>query len=63
MKKTVKISEIIEIVNRRNEFSTCNEDVRSGWNCLLEELLEKTNNYKGYSYNSIPFEEQRRTYS
>ena len=49
-KKTIRVEEIIKMVNRKNIHSTCNEKVRDGWNDLLEEILYVTNNYNGFRY-------------
>ena len=40
-KKTIKIDQLINLINRRNAFlgSCYGPDVRKGWNLLLEEVL------------------------
>jgi len=49
-KKTIKVQDLIDIVNRRNKHSTCSPEVRKGWNSLLEEVLHKTDNYNGFNF-------------
>ena len=49
-KKTVKIVELINQVNDKNKKSTCNADVRRGWNALLESVLMAAECYEGFRY-------------
>lgn len=49
-KKTFRVSDLKDEVNRRNRQSTCGADVRKGWNALLEEILGRTNTYNGFCY-------------
>lgn len=51
-RKTVKVRELVELVNRRNRESTCPAHVRQGWNSLLEAILHATGNYAGFGYLS-----------
>ena len=56
-RKTFKVNELIDIVNRRNKESTCDKKVREGWNSMLEEILHLTNQYNGFIYldeNEVP---------
>jgi hypothetical protein len=58
-RKTIAIAELVAIVNRRNQHSTCTPDIRKGWNSLLEEVLAMTDNGDGFSYlkeGEVPFE-------
>ena len=48
MKKTFKVENLINEVNRLNVESTCDPKLRIGWNSLLETVLFETDNYKGY---------------
>ncbi|MCK9600958.1 MAG: hypothetical protein M0R06_18090 [Sphaerochaeta sp.] len=50
MRKTVTIQTIVDEVNHRNKVSTCNPQVREGWNALLEGILLETDTYGGYRY-------------
>ena len=47
-KKTVRLADIVDEVNRRNRQSTCNRDVRAGWNSLCESLMMQADNYGGF---------------
>ena len=49
-KKTISIKRIVEIVNERNEKSTCGKGEREGWNSLLETILLETDNYEGFTF-------------
>lgn len=51
-KKTIQITDIVKIVNRRNQLSTCAPSVRHGWNSLLEEILHQSGCYEGFNYYS-----------
>ena len=56
-RKTIDIKRLIEIVNSRNEKSTCSAEIRAGWNDLIEQVLMETNNYEGFQYlryNEVP---------
>ena len=57
-KKTFKITELIKMVNRMNEESTCPPMVRSGWNCFVEGILMETNTYEGYNFARNAFDPQ-----
>jgi len=50
MKKTIKLIDLINEVNRRNKESTCKPEVREGWNSLLESILHTSECYEGYTY-------------
>jgi hypothetical protein len=50
MSKTVKIAEILQTVNTRNELSTCSREMRQGWNSLVESILMAANVYIGFGY-------------
>ena len=50
MRKTVRITDMIDNVNRKNENSTCSSDVRRGWNGLLADVLHATGMYAGFGY-------------
>ena len=59
--KTIKVADLIAIVNRRNRSSTCSPLVRMGWNSLLEEVLVETGNYAGFlllSPDEVPEDEK-----
>jgi len=49
-KKTFKVAELVTIVNVRNKLSTCEPEVRRGWNALLEIVLHETGNYEGFGF-------------
>lgn len=49
-RKTLEIRALVETVNRRNRESTCTEDVRRGWNSLLETVLHGAGVYAGFGY-------------
>jgi len=49
-KKTINVQLLKEKVNGFLQVSTCNEDVRRGMICMLETVLNDTDNYKGYDY-------------
>ena len=57
-KKTFKITELINMVNRMNEESTCSPEVRTGWNCFVEGILMETNTYEGYNFARNAFDPQ-----
>ena len=49
-RRTVRIGDLINEVNRRNAGSTCSPETRKGWNSLLEGVLSDANVYEGYSF-------------
>ena len=49
-RKTISVKRIVEIVNERNEKSTCGKEERDGWNSLLEEILMDTEQYEGFTF-------------
>jgi hypothetical protein len=49
-RKTIKIAALVTLVNERNRVSTCQPDIRHGWNAILEEVLHKADAYAGYGY-------------
>ena len=49
-RKTIAIEDLKTLVNGRNQKSTIDPAVRRGWNCLLEDALHVTGNYKGYGF-------------
>ena len=56
-RKTVKLKEIVDLVNERNKKSTCDPKTRQGWNSLLEQLLMQADNYQGFrllEQNEVP---------
>ena len=56
-RKTIDVEQLKLEVNRRNKHSTCDEDVRRGWNSLLELVLHATGNYRGfnmYTHSDVP---------
>ena len=56
-RRTVKLAELVALVNQRNRISTCAPDVRNGWNSLLEEALHTADAYHGFGYltaNEVP---------
>ncbi len=50
MRKTIKVEELINEVNYLNSHSTCNSDIREGWNSILEHVLHNTETYDGFQY-------------
>lgn len=50
MKKTFNIRKFIEQVNERNKVSTCEPDIRQGWNFVAEHILHEAGVYSGYRY-------------
>jgi hypothetical protein len=50
MKHTIRIADLIALVNERNRVSVCPPDIRHGWNAILEEVLHGADAYKGYGY-------------
>ena len=70
-RKTISVEQLKDEVSRRNKESTCDPQVREGWNALLEEVLHSTGNYRGFGYwnlkvnkNDVPYvpDETRRFY-
>jgi hypothetical protein len=49
-RKTVKLSDIIDSVNRKNMYSTCSPEIRQGWNAMLADILHQANSYAGFGY-------------
>lgn len=49
MKKTIHIKDLIAEVNFKNQHSTCSDDIRTGWNALLESFLFQNDVYAGYN--------------
>lgn len=49
-RKTVDVEFLVQTVNELNRKSTCSADQREGWNALLELILHKTGQYKGFGY-------------
>lgn len=49
-RKTIKIVDLINIVNARNVNSTCGSSERRGWNSLLERILHDADVYAGFGY-------------
>ena len=45
---TVSVAQLVELINRRNRFSQDDPPVRQGWNSIVEEILLRTGNYKGF---------------
>ena len=52
-RKTIKVIEIKDEVNRMLNESTCDTITRYGMCAVLEEILHSTNNYKGFGYLSM----------
>ena len=48
--KTYRITDMIDKVNQRNQFSTCSSEIRLGWNCMLADILHDNNVYAGFRY-------------
>jgi hypothetical protein len=57
-KKTFKIIELINMVNKMNEESTCSPELRQGWNCFVEGILMESGNYEGYLFTKNAFDPQ-----
>ena len=51
-KKTVKVKDLVDLVNSKNRKSTCSAEKRAGWNAFLENVLYETGNYEGFAYLS-----------
>jgi len=49
-RKTIEVAELISMTNLVLTRSTCTPDIRQGMMNLLEAVLHKTGNYKGYKY-------------
>ncbi len=49
-RKTAKLTDVIDYVNKLNRESTCTIDIRIGWNELLRDMLLQANVYDGYCY-------------
>ena len=50
MKKTFNIDAYRTMVNETLANSTCSSDMRKGMITMLEEILHRTGNYKGFQY-------------
>lgn len=50
MKKTFNVDEYRKMVNDSLTVSTCSADMRRGMITMLEEILHRTGNYKGFQY-------------
>ena len=50
MKKTFNVDEYRQMVNETLALSDCSSDVRQGMITMLEEILHRTGNYKGFQY-------------
>jgi hypothetical protein len=50
MKKTFNVDEYRKMVNDSLAVSTCSADMRQGMINMLEEILHRTGNYKGFQY-------------
>jgi hypothetical protein len=50
MRKTVKIETLLRMVNYRNRNSTCEAEIRRGWNSLASEVLHNADVYAGFRY-------------
>tara|TARA_Y100000034_G_scaffold133175_1_gene197975 strand:+ start:92 stop:352 length:261 start_codon:yes stop_codon:yes gene_type:complete len=56
-RKTFDVERLKQVINRRNENSTCDASIRDGWNSILETILFESGNYHGYKYlheESVP---------
>ena len=49
-RKTIEVKRLIEIVNERNKHSFVSDEVRRGWNAMLENILFEVHAYRGYRY-------------
>lgn len=49
-RKTVKIVDLLDSVNRKNSTSTCSPEVRQGWNAILADVLHENGVYAGFNY-------------
>lgn len=47
-RKTVRLRDLIQWVNRANASSTCDPRVREGWNALVNSLLMDSDAYIGF---------------
>lgn len=58
MKKTIKIDDLKNRINKYLSLETVTQEEKSGMAYVLETFLHDTNNYKGYAYlfdwNSMP---------
>ena len=50
MKKTFNVDEYRKMVNEFLALSECSLDMRQGMITMLEEILHRTGNYKGFQY-------------
>lgn len=56
-RKTFDVQEMKDIVNRKNQCSTCSAETRNGWNSLMSEILMATSQYCGFrslEKNEVP---------
>ena len=52
-RKTIKVADVVVEVNRMLDESTCESSIRLGMISVLEMVLHRTNNYRGFSYLSL----------
>jgi hypothetical protein len=48
-RKTVRVTDVVDTVNRILDVSTCSVDTRWGMIAILEQILHDSGNYKGYN--------------
>jgi hypothetical protein len=49
-KKTVKVKDLINRVNKMLDISTCSQEIRYGMIAVLETVLHDTGTYVGYNH-------------
>ena len=49
-RKTIPVKDVVTMVNEMLRMSECNDDIRRGASMVLEDILFKTNNYRGFGY-------------
>jgi hypothetical protein len=50
MKKTFRVVDLIDKINRMLAISTCSQETRCGMIAVLESVLHDTGNYRGFNY-------------
>jgi hypothetical protein len=49
-RRTFRIKDLIDEVNRRNKVSTCTSQERQAWNSITEWVLMQAGSYHGFGY-------------
>jgi hypothetical protein len=49
-RRTVQLRDLVAWVNERNRCSTCDPQVRQGWNALVDSMLMTADAYSGFGY-------------